>query len=109
LPEGYISARPYPGTTYRLKDAAEANQLIVVRCVHCRRMVRYLASDLLALLGDPRRDAYAPPFACSHCKTADYLKVQMHSPMPGDYGALTVRRPGPVRHTQTWRTVKLGD
>lgn len=109
MPEGYISARPYPGTTYRLKDAAEANQLIVVRCAHCRRVVRYLASDLLTLLKDPRRDAYAPPFPCSTCKTGDYLKVKMHSPMPGDYGALVLRRPGPVRHIQTWKTVRLGD
>jgi len=107
MPEGYISARPYPGTTYRLKEAAEANQLIVVRCAGCRRMVRYLASDLLALLGDPWRDAYAPPFPCSNL--AEYLRVRMHSPMPGDYGHLVVRRPGAVRRTQTWKTVKFGD
>jgi hypothetical protein len=33
MPEGYISARPYPGRVFRLRDAAAANQLIVVRCL----------------------------------------------------------------------------
>ncbi len=109
MPAQYPAAHPYPGTTYRLKEAAEANQLIVVRCRGCRRMVRYLAADLLALLREPSRDAYAPPFPCSKCGTADHMRVSMHSPMIGDYGALVVRRPGPVKRTQTWRTVKLGD
>jgi hypothetical protein len=75
MPEGYVSARPYPGTTYRLMDAAAAGQLIIVRCVSCRRTVRYLAADLLALLREPWRDAYAPPFPCSKCRTTEYIKV----------------------------------
>lgn len=82
MPEGYISAHPYPDTTYRLKDAAENNMLIVVRCAGCRRMVRYLAADLATLL-DGNRDAYEPPFACSKCGTAQSMKVSMHSPMAG--------------------------
>ncbi|ODU67782.1 MAG: hypothetical protein BGO82_07780 [Devosia sp. 67-54] len=68
-----------------------------------------LAADLLALLGEPSREAYAPPFPCSKCGTADHMKVSMHSPSIGDYGALVVRRPGPVIRKQTWKTVKLGD
>jgi hypothetical protein len=27
----------------------------------------------------------------------------------GDFGSLAVRRPGPVKHIQTWRFEKLGD
>jgi hypothetical protein len=66
MPEGYHPGRPYPGKRYRLKDAAEANQLIVVRCVGCQRSVRYLATDLVHML-DPRLDAHNPPFVCSKC------------------------------------------
>lgn len=108
MPEGYQPARPYPGKVYRLRDAAEANQLIVVRCLGCRQSVRYLASDLTTLL-DPLRPAHEPPFPCSRCGTDRDMKVRLHSPAIGDYGHLVVRRPGPVKHIQTWRSVKLGD
>jgi len=108
MPEGYIPSRPYPGKVYRLREAAAANQLIVVRCVGCRRSVRYLATDLVTLL-DPMRPAYDPPFACSKCGTTEGMKVTFHFPEVGDFGSLTVRRPGPVRRIQTWRTVRLGD
>lgn len=108
MPEEYRKHRPYPGTTYRLRDAAEANQLIVVRCATCRRMVRYLATDLVPLLG-PDAPADQVPFPCSKCGSAAWMSVKVHTPMMGDYGHLVVRRPGPVRHTQTWLTVRLGD
>ena len=108
MPEGYISTRPYPGKVFRLRDAAAANQLIVVRCLRCRRLARYLASDLIALL-DPMQPAHHPPFACSKCQSANDLKVSLHTPEAGDYGHLIVRRPGPVKSIQTWRSAKLGD
>src|SRR4051812_31266383 len=108
MPEGYTPARPYPGRRYRLKDAAEANQLVIVRCVGCRRTVRYIAADLCLLL-DPRGDADAVPFACSKCRTVAHMRVTLHPPALGDYGHLVVRRPGPVKHIQTWKTVRLGD
>ena len=108
MPEGYISARPYPGKQYRLRDAATANQLVAVRCLRCKRFARYLASDLVTLL-DPMQPAHHPPFPCSRCQSANDLKVSLQTPEPGDYRQLVVRRPGPVRHIQTWRSVKLGD
>ncbi len=108
MPEGYIPSRPYPGKVFRLRDAAAANQLVVVRCIGCRRSVRYLAADLVTLL-DAMRPAHDPPFACSKCGTTNGMRVTLHSPEVGDYGHLTVRRPGPVRRIQTWRSVKLGD
>jgi hypothetical protein len=108
MPEGYPPARPYPGKVYRLRDAAEANQLVVVRCVRCRRSARYLATDLVTLM-DPLRPAHDPPFDCSQCGTTANMKVGLHSPAAGDYGHLVVRRPGPVRHIQTWYSARLGD
>jgi len=108
MPEGYPPSRHYPGKFHRLRDAAEIGQLVVVRCVRCRRGATYLASDLVQFL-DPLRDAREPPFTCSKCGTTDSLKVSLKLPDAGDWGSLTVRRPGPVKVTQTWRTVKLGD
>jgi hypothetical protein len=108
MPEEYRKHRPYPGQYYRLKDAADANQLIVVRCATCRRMVRYLATDLITLL-DPLTPADQLPYPCSQCGSAAWVSVKVHTPSLGDYGHLVVRRPGPVKRIQTWRTVRLGD
>jgi hypothetical protein len=108
MPETYQSARPYPGKYYSLAAAAKDGQLVLVRCNRCRRMVRYLASDLAAVL-DPRRDVMDPPYPCSQCGRFDYVKIKLQLPQPGDYGQVIVRRPGPVRLIQTWKNVKLGE
>lgn len=107
MPDQFPSAHPYPGRHYRLGEAAADGQLIIVRCEGCKRSVRYLASDLVTLL-DPKRYAHLPPFPCGRCGTADRMKVRFHAPSPGDYGHLVVRRPGAVKVTQMWRSVKLG-
>lgn len=106
MPESYQAQ--YPGKTYTLAHAAKEGQLMLVRCNLCRRMVRYLASDLAAIL-DPRRDALDPPFPCSKCGRTDYIRIALHLPETGDYGHLVVRRPAGIKRTQLWRTVKLGD
>ena len=106
MPESYQSH--YPGNTYTLAQAAIDGHLMLVRCNLCRRMVRYLARDLEAIL-DPRRDALDPPFPCSKCGRTDDVKVKLHLPETGDYGHLTIRRPAGIKHTQLWKTVKLGD
>lgn len=93
---------------FKMRDAARDERLIVCKCTQCRRVVRFLASDLVEIKG-PAWDPHIPPFPCGKCKTADYVFVQIVIPLPGDYGSLEVRRPGPVRTTQTWRSVKLGD
>lgn len=108
MPESHPPARRYPGKYHRLKDAAALGQLIVVRCSLCRRSATYLAADLVAII-DPAHDASEPPFNCSKCGKADYMRVTLRLPAAGDWGSLPVRRPGPLKVTQTWRTVKLGD
>jgi hypothetical protein len=108
MPEAFPKERPYPGTYVRLRDAAQAHQLIVVKCKDCRRVVRFLAEDLVRIL-DPDRDVTLPPFPCSKCGSTDRLHVDVTSAGAGDVGLMEVRRPGPIQRTQTWRTMKLGD
>jgi hypothetical protein len=81
---------------------------MVVRCNLCPRGVNYLATDLAGLL-DPERDALQPPFRCSSCGKTEFIKVRLRLPRDGDWGNLEVRRPGPVRRTQTRLSVRLGD
>jgi hypothetical protein len=108
MPTAYRRERPYPGKYRKLEDAAADHQLIEVYCSGCRRLVRYLASDLIEFF-DERRDVMEPPFPCSRCGTDARMRVNVISPDAGDYGSLIVRRPGPVLYTQTWRWTKLGD
>lgn len=98
----------YPGKAHLLKHAAEQGQLVFVKCGRCRRRAVYLASDLMALLG-PERDALEPPFACSRCGTPEHIRVDCRVHFSDEVGHLLIRRPGPVRRTQLWRTVKLGE
>ncbi|MGV0817104.1 hypothetical protein [Martelella sp. AMO21009] len=96
-----------PGKGYRtLQDAASEGHILQVWCGGCRRRVNYLASDLVPIVGGLHY-AHEPPFACSRCKTMEYMATALLSPRPGDYGDIRVRRPAGMR--QVWRTVKLGD
>ena len=108
MPSRYRGERPYPGQEYLLRHAAEANQIIVCRCNLCRKLVRYLATDLVTIL-HPDRDALEAPFVCSSCGKTEYIYVKLTSPQAGDVGQLVLRRPGPVRVIRSWHWVKLGD
>ena len=110
MPEGYYKTVPYPNRQELwLDEAASRGQLIVCRCKECRRLVRYLAADLLPLLGPSHRASIDPPFACSKCGRKDHIAVECVYPTPGDYGHLEVRRPAGIKRIQQWRTVKLGE
>jgi hypothetical protein len=108
MPEPPWLQKRYPGKNHLLRHAAEQNQLVIVRCNLCRRSITYLATDLVTLL-PPDRLALEVPFTCSKCGTTEFMRVKLTSPFPGDWGNLVIRRPGPVRMIQSWRTVKLGD
>jgi hypothetical protein len=104
----YKPGSRYAPNVFRLRDAAADNYLLAMRCTLCRRTVYYLASDLATII-DPSTPVYEVLFPCSRDGTAEFVSIRPRALMPGDYGNLDVRRPGPVRHVQTWRTVKLGD
>jgi hypothetical protein len=108
MPEPPWLQKRYPGKNHLLRHAAEQNQLVIVKCNLCRRSITYLASDLVTLL-PPDELALEVPFTCHKCGTREFMRVTLTSPFPGDWGNLVIRRPGPLRIIQTWRTVKLGD
>jgi hypothetical protein len=101
-PPGY-RARDRP---YSLGQAADDGRVIIVKCTVCRKVVHFLASDLLEVLGDPNRPALDPPFKCSRCNQADYMRMDIRSLTPGDIGLLTVRRLGKPFIVRKWRNVK---
>lgn len=103
-----MGARRKSNDYFSMGDAAKLGQLIKVRCGGCRRTVFFLASDLAELFGE---DTWAlkPPISCSRCQHDTWLRIDTFTPRPGDYGQMVVRRPGPVKVIQTWRTEKLGE
>ena len=79
-----------------------------MRCNLRRRTVNFLARDLMVLL-DSDWPAFSPPFPCSKCNSTEFLDVRTSTPGPGDFGKLSIRRPGAIKTVQLWHTVKLGD
>lgn len=109
MPQGYYRAAHYPSKLeYWLETAAKDGQLITCQCNRCRRVVRYLAADLLPILGPNHRVQTDPPFPC-RCGESRRISINVGQPAAGDWGSIDVRRPAGIRRTQTWRTVKLGD
>lgn len=108
MPEEYRKYHRHPGHPIRtLQDAADDGQIIAVRCNLCRRLINYLAADLVEVL-NPSRPVDAPPFACSRCGTASYIDVRVKTPSTGDYGNLIIRRLLGVRSVSEWGNRPLG-
>jgi len=109
MPEQYRKYRRHPAQPIRmLQDAANDGQIITVRCNLCRRLINYLATDLVEVL-NPSRPVDAPPFACSRCGTAGYMDVLVRTPSVGDYGHLIIRRLLGIRSVSEWGNRPLGD
>lgn len=109
MPERYLPVRPHPSKPfYSLGEAAQLNQLLVVKCSLCHRCLHFLASDLAAIYG-PKHPVHLPPFKCARCETNEFLSIKTRSIQVGDVGRLPVRRPGKVVQVQKWRSVMLGD
>jgi hypothetical protein len=108
MPQAPHRQHRYPGQGYSLAQAAEAGQIVVIRCALCRRVVNYLAADLCTLL-DPHLDARGAHFPCGKCRTREYLQVKLRVPAPGDFGSLMVRRPAGLRQIRIWRDLPLGE
>jgi len=109
MPEGYYRPVAWPNRAELWLDQAAAEErLIICRCRTCKRLVRYLASDLLPLLGPDHRVMLTPPYPC-RCGEREHISIKIESPSAGDWGSIEVRRPAGIRRTQLWKTVKLGD
>jgi hypothetical protein len=108
MPSPYRGERPYPGKEWTLKHAARDGQIVICKCVLCKKEVRYLATDLIKFFPGTR-DALDPPFACSRCGDADWVRVSLTYATSYDYGVMVLRRPAEIKQVQMWKWVKLGE
>jgi len=87
----------------RLRQAAGAGQLIVARCLLCRRTVSYLAADLVEIYNGELYVADLFGGCCPHCRSGDFWSVRERYLTSDDVGHLRIRRPAGVRTIQLWR------
>ncbi|NMA97543.1 MAG: hypothetical protein GX970_05425 [Phyllobacteriaceae bacterium] len=92
----------------RLGQAAKVGQLVVARCILCKRSQHYLASDLVTVYG---ADTYIEDVfggACPHCGSGYFWSVRTRYPTNDDVGHLKIRRPAGVRTIQLWKDEYYG-
>lgn len=77
---------------WSLRDAAEAGQLLEVRCQFCRRTYRFFPRDLLQLTANVSLDRLACRFRCERCNCKDYMSLKVVQIWGSEPGKLTVRR-----------------
>ncbi|KQV27480.1 hypothetical protein ASC97_03610 [Rhizobium sp. Root1203] len=77
---------------WSLTNAAEAGQVIVVTCHHCRITHRYLPQDLLQFRDDVSLDRLSRHFRCERCGNGRYIVLKVHDPFGADFGNLPIRR-----------------
>jgi len=80
--------------------------LVELRCNMCRRGVSFLAHDLLPVCGADH-PVHVAPFDCTHCGTAEFVRVRTRVPSLEEYGKLAIRRP--VAQVWKWRSGMLGE
>lgn len=83
-----------------MQHAANLNMVITVRCSGCKREARYLAADLVEIVG---REHFLrnPMWPCRRCGTGDFISntwapITAQSPQSG----VVVRRP--VKKVERW-------
>lgn len=109
MPAARPPIRAHPAKPFRtITDAAKAGQIVEIKCNLCRRGMNFMASDLAQVI-DPNHPIHIPPFACSKCKTLEYVHIDTRSPSAGDVGRLPVRKLMGQRHTWVWKSSVLGD
>jgi len=106
VPEGYNKPKWRVRPVMGLARAAELGRLIKLRCRQCKRTAYFLPADLVDVYGDMEVDHFRLP--CSACRTDRMVIADLHTPQPGDWGKLDVRRPRRVE-TLKWYVTKLGD
>jgi hypothetical protein len=100
--KGYHPRRP----PYRMAEAAQQGQLVMLHCGLCHRRTNYLANDLVEVVGGDH-PAQLPPFPCSRCRTTEWVQVKLRRVQPEDVGKLVVRRPGAAKVVRVWKSVLL--
>ncbi|GHE05028.1 hypothetical protein GCM10008024_34450 [Allgaiera indica] len=82
-----------------MADAAKPSQIVTLRCHRCRRMVNFLAPDLVQIVG-PGHYIHVTPFACTRCGTDEFVAVSVRSATREDLGKMLEELPEIERETE---------
>lgn len=90
MPASRLPIHPHPGRPFRiLADLAKDGYLLHIKCNLCGCSVYFLPADLVTFI-DTKHLVHIPPFACTKCKSTEYLTPSPHYPSAGGYGRLHI-------------------
>lgn len=93
------------GGAWKLSNAHETGQLVLVRCGLCNVKRWYQPSDLREIFGDVEAELVGSKMSCERCGKNDFMHAETQSPTARERQSIRVRRLAGVRTVRRviWR------
>lgn len=93
------------GGEWKLSNAHEIGQLVLVRCGLCNVKRWYQPSDLKEIFGDIETDLVGGKMSCDRCGKNDFMHAETQNPAAADRQKIQVRRLAEIRMVRRviWR------
>jgi hypothetical protein len=85
------------GSAWKLGNAHEIGQLVLVRCGHCNLKRWYEPSDLIRLFGDVDTDRLHGAMLCLKCGSKEFISAEAQSLTARERVGIRVRRLAEIR------------
>jgi hypothetical protein len=93
------------GSEWKLSNAHEIGQLVLVRCGLCNVKRWYQPSDLREIFGDIEAELVGNKMICKRCGKNEYMHVETQNPSARERQGIRVRRLSEIRMVRrvVWR------
>lgn len=93
------------GGEWKLSNAHEIGQLVLVRCGLCNVKRWYLPSDLREIFGDVEAELVGARMSCKRCGKNEYMHAETQNPSARERQGIRVRRLAEIRTVRrvVWR------
>lgn len=89
--------RPKRGGAWKLSNAHETGQLVLVRCGICNVKRWYQPGDLRDIFGDVEAELVGGKMSCERCGKNDFMHAETQSPSARERQSIRVRRLAEIR------------
>lgn len=93
------------GGEWKLSNAHEIGQLVLIRCGLCNVRRWYLPSDLKEIFGDIEAELVGSKMSCKRCGKNEYMHAETQNPSARERQGIRIRRLAEIRMVRrvTWR------